>query len=429
VLKLADLQADRARIVREMRSLNEAANESGDLTDEQQKKFDGFKVELAAVEKRIARQTELDEAERRMAATPITRRGDGRYEERAREFSLVKAINARLGEDVDDGFEREISAEVKRRSGRKFQGIAVPDEYFQVERRTLLVDPSSSPPGAAADLYPTAHRGDLFIDLLRAQLVTGRLGATILNGLVGDQDIPRQTASSTAQWVAEDGALSETDAAFDDVTLSPKTVGAVTSYSRRTLINAVPSIEAIVRNDLVSVIANAIDLQALTGTGAGGAPTGITGATGAHSLTLAGPTWAQILAFISNIEFANADIGGMGWALNPHAVAKLRATLKETGDAGAGYLMDEPGMLAGFPAVSTSALPGNPTASPVVNATVIFGAFSQLLIGYWSATDVLANPYESTAYLRGRVLLRAMRDVDVAVRHGASFAFATDLVP
>ena len=31
------------------------------------------------------------------------------------------------------------------------------------------------------------------------------------------------------------------------------------------------------------------------------------------------------------------------------------------------------------------------------------------------------------AYSKGRVLMRVMRDVDVAVRHGESFAYATDL--
>ena len=48
-------------------------------------------------------------------------------------------------------------------------------------------------------------------------------------------------------------------------------------------------------------------------------------------------------------------------------------------------------------------------------------------IGYWSGTDVLVNPYEADAYSRGRVLMRVMRDCDVAVRHGESFAYATDL--
>ena len=61
--------------------------------------------------------------------------------------------------------------------------------------------------------------------------MVGRLGATVLDGLVGTQSIPRQIASSTAQHVAEDAALTATDPNFDDVELAPKTVGAVTIAS------------------------------------------------------------------------------------------------------------------------------------------------------------------------------------------------------
>jgi HK97 family phage major capsid protein len=137
---------------------------------------------------------------------------------------------------------------------------------------------------------------------------------------------------------------------------------------------------------------------------------------------------AKILKFLSSIQNANAEVGPMGWAMNAHAVAKLRATTKVSSDAGAGFIMDDPSSMAGFPVAVTSALAGDPLASPPVAATVIFGAWSQLLIGYWSGLDLLVNPYETTAYQKGRVLVRAMRDVDVKVRHAESFAFADDLV-
>ena len=423
-MALRNLLEQRASTVQAMRAITESpAGDGGDLSDTQAQDFDRHKAALERTEAALGRQQALDDAERRMAAPAIVHGAgrDGRFEERAREFSLVRAINARIGEDVDAGFEREISGEVKRRSGRTFTGIAVPDEYFQVERRGPILTSAG-----AADLYPTVHRPDLFIDLLRDSLVTGRLGATVLDGLVGDTDVPRQTASSTAQWIGEDDALTETDPAFDDVELSPKTVGCMTSYSRRTLINAQPSIEAIVRRDLAAVIANAIDREALLGDGQSDKPTGVLNA-GALALTLAGPTWAQVLTFISSIQTQNADVSSMAWVMNPNAVAKLRGTLRESGDAAGGYLMEGPGALAGFPVAVTAALPGTRGVSPASPATVLFGAWSQLLIGYWSATDVLANPFADSAYARGRVLIRAMRDCDVAVRHGASFAKATNL--
>lgn len=291
------------------------------------------------------------------------------------------------------------------------QGIAVPDQYF-MQRRTMLTT------GAAEPLYPTQHRADIYIDMLRDALVIGRLGATVLDNLVGDQDIPKQTGSAVAYWVAEDQPITESDLTFADVSLSPKTVGALTSYSRRTLINAVPGIEDIVRRDLAYVIAAEIDKQALIGDGTANKPVGVVNAAGVHNLTLATPSREQALAMPMAVLTANAAFGNLGWALSPTAAAKLMNTLQVAGDAGGGYIMDA-GNIAGYGHALTNALP---------DGTAIFGAWSQLLVGYWSGTDILVNPYADDAYRRGRVYVRAMRDVDVGVRHGESFAVAEDVV-
>jgi HK97 family phage major capsid protein len=83
--------------------------------------------------------------------------------------------------------------------------------------------------------------------------------------------------------------------------------------------------------------------------------------------------------------------------------------------------MEGPNELIGYPVAVSSVL------TDTGAETVIFGYWSQLLVGYWSGVDILVNPYETTAYAKGRVLVRAMRDVDVAVRHPESFVFAQDL--
>lgn len=415
-MKLHELQEKRAAAVTAMRALADAVEKRGDdYTADEEKRHGDLKAEITGLDSKINRAKDVAEAERSAPAIIQGSGKDGAFEDRARDFSITKAIAAQIGDGTDAAFEREMSQEVARRSGRKFQGIAVPDEVFQ-EKRTLLAGSS------AADLIPNVHRADLFIDRLRSALVVGRLGATVLDNLVGTVDIPKQTGSSTAQWVAEDGSLTETDASFTDVNLTPKTVGAMTSFSRRTLINAVPSIEQLVRRDLSATIASAIDFQALMGDGSGNTPIGVANTAGVATPSLAGPTWAQVLGVIASIQNEDADLGNLGWALNPAAVALLRGTVKATGE-GAGFLMDQPGNLAGYPAASTTAIPS--ASGPVTS--VFFGAWSQLLIGYWSGTDILVNPYETTAYAKGRVMVRAMRDVDVAVRHAEAFAVADDL--
>jgi HK97 family phage major capsid protein len=313
-----------------MRALSDLAEiEKRDLTPDEDKKFGDLKKEIGDFDKKIGRAQTLADAERSAPAIVHGRLGDGAFEERARDFSVVKAIRAAMprdvgGGDVDAGFEREISAEVARRSGRTFQGIAVPDQVFLAEKRTLLAGSS------AADLVPNVHRADMFIDRLRSALVMERLGATVLSGLIGTVDIPRQTGSSTAQWVAEDGSLTETDGTFDDVTLAPKTVGAMTSYSRRTLLNASPSVEQIVRNDLAAIIAGAIDEKAIAGDGTSNTPTGILSTSGIGSVAIGtdggAPTWQSILDLIAELEIDNAE--GRAFLTNPKFVKKARGTVK-----------------------------------------------------------------------------------------------------
>lgn len=426
-MKLHELREKRSAAVTEMRGLaDKAETENRDLTADEDKRFGELKTEIAGLDKKIERAETLANAERSAPAILVNGHGDGNFETRARDFSITRALVASLprdlgGGNVDAGFEREISQEVARRSGRKFEGIAVPDECL-VEQRTLTTA------GDAASLYPTVHRPDLFIDMLRSRLITGRLGATVLNGLVGDNDIPKQIGSSTAQWVGEEGEITATDADFDDVHLRPKTVGAITSFSRRTLINAQPSVEMLVRRDLAAVVARAIDRAAILGTGAGNMPLGVVNTSGVHSLSLAGPTWDQVTDFAASIESDDADVGTMGWAMTPKAAKVFRTTLKVSGDASGGFLMDSRDSLDGFTVARTTALPDSDGGSPEQeDSTVIFGAWNQLLVGYWSGLDLLVNPYEGAAYSRGRVLVRAMRDCDVAVRHAESFAFANDL--
>ena len=425
-MNIQTIKERRGNVVAEMRSLTEAAaGEDRDLNDKEQTKFEELRGRLTSLDKQLERAEVVAEAERSMQGTPLRAGYDGTFEDACRNFSVTRAIAAQLEpRSVDAGREFEISNEIAHRSGRKAAGFFVPHEVF-TERRTATTTTQGG------ELVPTQHRADLMVDRLRASLQVEALGATVLSGLIGDQSIPRLTQSATAYWVAEHGAVTESNHDFDAVSLSPTTVGALVQYSRRMLINAVPSVEQLVRRDLAQVLATEIDNQAINGTGSSNTPTGILAASGttaiSHGTDGGAPTWAKVLEFIASMQNDNALMGALGWLTSPNVVAKLRNTVK-VGSTDSRMIMEEPGNLAGYALRQSTHVPDNLAKGTGTDlSALIFGNWSDLIIGYWSAVDILVNPYHSDVYAKGGVLINALQDCDVAVRHPESFAIAEDV--
>ena len=63
----------------------------------------------------------------------------------------------------------------------------------------------------------------------------------------------------------------------------------------------------------------------------------------------------------------------------------------------------------------------------ILKRTGLVSLGSQVMLGIWSEVDLLVNPFDSTAYARGGVLVRAMATCDIAVRHPNAFVFAEDI--
>lgn len=425
-MTIRELMEKRSKLVADMRAIAEKPEgEGGDLSKEQETRFTSLKAELEATEKALSRQSLLDEAERRMQGEPITGTEDDKLDTELRKFSLIRVIAGQCPDlNVDWGRERELSQELQRRSGRTAQGVMVPMQVFEQRVNTTTT---------AANIIPTDYRGEMFIDLLRAKLVIGSLGATVLNGLSGNVDIPGQSGSTTAGWVAENSALTASDMSFRKVTMAPKHAGAMTELSRNMLLQTSPDLEALVRSDFAAILAEAIDKAAIVGGGVN-EPTGILSTSGIGDVAI-GPnggalTWEKVLDLVGVVEDAEVPTEGCAFLTHPHVVKQCRKTLKVSGDAVAGFLMDSRDTLDGFRVARTSLVPNDLTKGTAASkcAPLIFGNFSDLLIGYWSAFDLLVNPYETTAYSKGNVLVRAMLTCDMAVRRPQSFAAIKDVV-
>ncbi|MBD8875430.1 phage major capsid protein [Roseibium polysiphoniae] len=330
-------------------------------------------------------------------------------------FSFVRALHA-LANPNDQGaqeaaaFERECSAVAAKKRGKEQGGILVPAD---VMRTGMGGQTRSLNTGVAAEggaLVGTDLLAGSFIDLLRARAVVLKMGARMLNDLQGNIAIPRLTGGATAYWVGEDGDVPESQQAVDQVTMTPHTLGGHTKYSRKLLLQSSLDVEAMVRDDLAKVLGLEISRAALHGSGAGNQPQGISSLTGVNSTTFAAalPTWGEVVAMETAVATDEADIGALGYIINPAMRGGFKTTEKAVGTAR--FIWEDGGTVNGYhTGVTTQILTDN----------AFFGNWEDLLIGAWSGVDLTVDPYTNAQ--SGNVRVIALQDVDIAGRHPGSF--------
>ena len=343
-----------------------------------------------------------------------------------RSYSFMKAVRGLVNGSGLQGLEREVSEQIAKNNGREARGFYAPDSFWS-GRRDLTVGTAS----AGGNLVGTDHLGDQFVDALRARLVFSELGSRFMTGLRGDVAIPKLATGVSAGFVAENGATAEVNAVFSQITMSPKSLGAFSDVSRLLMIQSDPSVEQIVRDDLLNAIAQKIEDVAIEG-GGSNEPTGITGTTGIGSVAIGtnggALTWAAITDLVKEVEVDNAAINGntLAYLTNPK-VKSLMASTPKVSSTDSVMLMDAPwNSLYGYDLAVTNNVPSDLTKGTLSTASaMIFGDFSQLMFGFFSTPDILIDPY--TAGSTGAVRIRVMQEMDLAVRHAQSFAACLDI--
>ena len=346
---------------------------------------------------------------------PLDTQEIGLTKKEVRNFSLMNAIRA-MANPTDRNaqeaarFEFEASQEAAKRAGVDPQGLYMPHDVLRSwNQRDLNTSDDSA-------MVAEAYRGGDFIDVLRNASSVMQAGATMLTGLSGDVKIPKKTAASTGAWIAtEGGASTESEPTFGQVTMSPKTVGAFTDITRLMMMQSSLDIENLVRNDLSTGIALAIDNGALQGSGSSGQPTGIKNTSGINAPTAfaaANPTFAEVVAMETAVAEDNALMGNLAYILPASMMGALKTTAK---DSGSGLFVADGNEINGYNAV---------VSNQVTAGDLYFGNFADLLIGMYGGLDITVDPY--TASTSGTVRIVALQTVDVAVRHAVSFAVNND---
>lgn len=357
-------------------------------------------------------------------------------------YSLLRAFQALA--TGDKCFELEVSQEMSRKLGKgpREGGLFVPmDARMRVsdnERGVRNAGVYGMSRRAGLDTNTAGNGSNTIfteyvslIELLRNKMLVRALGATVLSGLQDTIAFPKQATSGTATWVADNPGsdVADSNLTFSQITMSPKLLQSSTSYSRKLLLQASVDVEALVRNDLMKIVALAIDLAAINGSGTSNQPLGIFNQTGIGSVLTANAALSKsvFVDLETAVAQANADIGTMAYLTD----AQVRGKLKKTPELGNTIALPVwyKGEVNDLRAEISQQMPtfAITTPSAYTGHGIICGVWDQLMVGEWGALEVIVDPYRLKK--QGMIEVTTYDTCDVNVRHPQSFAVCNDANP
>lgn len=424
--------------------LNTVAKEGRAMSDDEASLFEDLKAGIASLNDLVAKfeSIEAGEAPAEEAsddAAPadeprsrVYKKDLGKFSPGApavhtekRTYSLMRAANqiVEYGH-LRDGMEKELSDEISLRNKKK------PSSFYYPTGAEFRALTTSTGTGGIATILDADY-----IEYLRNKCVVLGLGAKIMNNMVGNFNMSRQSGTTTAYWVTEGNSPTASNPQLETVPFVAKTLGAYTDVTRKFLKLSSIDGEALVKQDLFDMLAVELDRVAINGSGSGAEPTGILQNTGCPTVTIASDTngaaldWNSIVALEKTVAQANAMLNDATCAYIGNAQVRASGkTIVKASNTAAKFLLDDDGKMNGYQFESTQQVPSNLTkGSGSGLSALIFGDWSQLVYAVWgSGLDVEIDPY--TLSNSGGVRIVALQDVDLNLRHAPSFAKVVSIV-
>lgn len=339
----------------------------------------------------------------------------GLSDSEVRQFSIMNVCRA-LADPTDASaqraaaFEFEASQAARARSGREGDRFMIPSDVLTRAMNSTASGVTNADTGGYS--IQNTLQTQSFVEILRNRAVLMQ-HARVIGGLVGNIDIPKQTAAAQGYWLGEDEDATETGIGLGQFSMSPKTVAAFTEVTRKLLKQSSMDVEAMLRYDLAVQLALTIDKAGFYGTGSDHQPLGLANQTGIHAQAfgVAGqPTFAEMVNMETQIALDNADVNSMVYIANAGFRGYAKTKIKFAGSSSDATLWESGGTVNGYRTDITN---------QVAAGDVFFGNFSDLLIGMWGGLELMVDPYSGSK--KGRVRIVTFQDVDIALRRAASF--------
>jgi HK97 family phage major capsid protein len=329
------------------------------------------------------------------------------------QYDLVSVLEGNPGR-----LEHKISEELQRVYGPS-NGIRIP---MALLARSDLAVGTNNIGGYLVD--PNRVIGSL-VPVLRPVSTAIRNGAVVLEGLVGSTSIPSQTSSTAPNWLSENTGvtLGAQDFTFGSIPLSPKRAVSTVGFSKQLLVQSRLAVTTVVARELVNAIAIAVDYSAFFGAGsASSQPLGITNQSGVSTVTFGSgaPTFANVLQFESALDSANVvdNDGTVKFVSSPSVRSVWKQTPRIPGSQFPSFLIegDSTPLCNGYEFTASNQF--------VTGNRVVFGKFSDLIIGLWGSLDLVIDPYSQAS--ANKTVVTSTLLVDVALQHPAAFCVSTN---
>ncbi len=261
-----------------------------------------------------------------------------------------------------------------------------------------------------------------FIDRLRSAVVTIRAGARTVPLTSDKTTVARITTDPTAAWRNENASVATSDAVFDGVVFTPRSLAVITQASRELLEDSV-NIEEALTSAFVRSFAVELDRVALQGSGSAPQPRGVQNTTGITNVDFAtngaaptAATWyPKVVATLAAVWTAPSTPTAI--IMHPRTFGEQEGLLDTQNNA-----VRAPASVSGLPQLLASSMSVTETqgTSGAVASSLLTGDWSQLWIGIRSATriEVLRELYAGNYQYGFLVNLRA----DIGVAQPAAFA-------
>jgi len=279
---------------------------------------------------------------------------------------------------------------------------------------------------AGGFLVPTVTINEL-IDMLQAETIMRRAGASIFTSGIKTVSVPKKTGTTSAYWVADtlSSDVTASSPTLGDLNLTLRNLASRVEVTRNLIKYATMSVETLIRTDIVEQMGLTEDLAFIQGTG-GTQPLGLKAWPGVQTTgSIGNPTFDDLLACLTTLKARNVKVSSAqsAWFMHPNALGYLQK--HKTGVGQYDYVIDltqaPPDRILGLPVYTSSQIPID--LGTGADTYIGCGNIPTYAIAQGNGIEILVDPYTLSAQLKIQII--AVTEVDGGPRRIEEFQFLT----